>query len=156
MTRDSLKILRLIASYINKGESTGDVINKLLMKEGFSPDEIDKAYSWLKGLTMNGDLRVAIKDDNGDYYTNGGLNANEPLKINEDAYGFLIRLKEMGLVDAQLQEEIIEMAMLAAEDEIGIDDIKGITAMLIFDHSPNRWQSDIIDVLNGRGEKIYH
>lgn len=99
---------------------------------------------------------MAIKDCNGDFYRNRVLNTKESLKINEEAYGFLIRLKEMGLIDADLQEEIIEMAMLAAEDDIGMDDIKGITAMLIFDQSPGQWKSDITDIINDRWDKIYH
>lgn len=158
MARNKLKILRMIASQvITSGASTDETSKmKWLLSEGFSPSEIDEACAWLKNLTLNGDLCMAIRDCNGDFYTNRVLNSTESLKINEDAYGFLIRLKEMGLIDSQLQEEIIEMAMLSAEDEIGMDDIKGITAMLIFDHSPSQWKSDITDILNDRWEKIYH
>jgi len=28
--------------------------------------------------------------------------------------------------------------------------------MLIFDHSPGQWKSDITDIINDRWEKIYH
>lgn len=147
----------MIASQLIKGAPTDESYGmKWLLNEGFSPEEVEEACSWLKNLTLNGDLCMAIKDCNGNFYTNRVLNTTESLKINEDAYGFLIRLKEMGLIDNDLQEEIIEMAMLAAEDEIGMDDIKGITAMLIFDHSPSQWKSDIMDILSDRWEKIYH
>ena len=158
MASNSLKILRIIAGQITTSGATADGTSniKWLLNEGFSADEIDEACSWLKNLTINGDLCMAIKDSNGDFYTNRVLNTSESLKINGDAYGFLIRLKEMGLIDAELQEEIIEMAMLAADDEIGMDDIKGITAMLVFDHTPSQWKSDIMDILNDRWEKIYH
>jgi len=155
---NKLKILRILASQIadTKAPSGGNSGIKWLMNEGFSPEEIEEACAWLKGLTLNGDLCMAIKGKNGEFYTNRVLNASESLKINEEAYGFLIRLKEMGLIDADLQEEIIETAMMAADDEIGMDDIKGITAMLIFDQSPSQWKSDITDIINGRWEKIYH
>jgi Smg protein len=158
LSRNNLKILRMIASYpVTRGgasDGVGDI--KWLLCEGFSPEEIEEACSWLKGLTLNGDLCMAIRDSSGNFYTNRVLSNAEALKISEDAYGFLIRLREMGLIDSRLQEEIIEMAMLAAEDEIGMDDIKGITAMLIFDYSPGQWKSDMMDALNDRWEEIYH
>ena len=158
MAGSRLKILRMLATRISGRRASADGSSglKWLLNEGFSADEIEEACAWLKGLTLNGDLCMAIKDCNGDFYRNRVLNTKESLKINEEAYGFLIRLKEMGLIDADLQEEIIEMAMLAAEDDIGMDDIKGITAMLIFDHSPGQWKSDITDIINDRWEKIYH
>lgn len=158
MGRNSLRILRVIANQlISDGTSANGTFDKRwLLKEGFSPEEIDEASSWLRNLALSSDLCMAIKDSSGNYCTNRVLNAEESLKISEDAYGFLIRLKEMGFIDSELQEEIIEMAMLAVEDEIGMDDIKGITAMLIFDHSPSQWKSDITDMLNDRWEKIYH
>ncbi|MEK6725489.1 MAG: DUF494 family protein [Deltaproteobacteria bacterium] len=158
MAGSRLKILRMLATNIlgRRGSVDGSSGLKWLLNEGFSAYEIEEACAWLKGLTLNGDLYMAIKDCNGDFYRNRVLNTKESLKINEEAYGFLIRLKEMGLIDADLQEEIIEMAMLAAENDIGMDDIKGITAMLIFDHSPGQWKSDITDIINDRWEKIYH
>lgn len=158
MAGNRLKILRMLATHIvdRRASADGSSGIKWLMSEGFSPDEIEEACSWLKDLTLNGDLCMAIKGANGEFYTNRVLNSTESLKINEEAYGFLIRLKEMGLINADLQEEIIEMAMMAAENEIGMDDIKGITAMLIFDHSPSQWKSDMTDIINDRWEKIYH
>lgn len=153
-----LKILKILASHvINSGDSVDMTSGiKWLQREGFSADEIEEACAWLKNLTLNGDLCMALKDCNGDFYKNRVLNTTESLKINEDAYGFLIRLKEMGLIDRTLQEEIIEIAMLAADDEIGMDDIKGITAMVIFDHSPSQWKSDIMNIINDRWERVYH
>lgn len=156
MARNNLKILGLISSYINKGRSADEAINKLLAKEGFSPDEIDEVCSWLKGLTINGDFCMAVKDDKGDFYVNRVQNTGEPLKINGDAYSFLVRLREMGLIDSKLHDEIIETAMLSADAEIGMDDIKGIAAMLIFDHASGQWRADIINALNDRWEKVYH
>ena len=158
MAGKRLKILRMLTTHIvgRRASTDGSSGIKWLLNEGFSADEIEEACAWLKGLTLNGDLCMAIKDCNGDFYRNRVLNTTESLKINEEAYGFLIRLKEMGLIDADLQEEIIETAMLAADDDIGMDDIKGITAMLIFDHSPGQWKSDITDIINDRWEKIYH
>lgn len=158
MSGSRLKILRMLSTHIvgRRGSSDENSCIKWLLDEGFSADEIEAACTWLKGLTLNGDLCMAIKDSNGDFYRNRVLNSTESLKINEEAYGFLIRLKEMGLIDSALQEEIIEMAMLAIDDEIGMDDIKGITAMLIFDHSPGQWKSDITDIINDRWDKIYH
>lgn len=158
MAGSRLKILRLLAAHLLGRRASADDSSgiKGLLNKGFSAEEIEEACAWLKGLTLNGDLCMAIKDCNGDFYRNRVLNTKESLKINEEAYGFLIRLKEMGLIDADLQEEIIEMAMLAAEDDIGMDDIKGITAMLIFDQSPGQWKSDITDIINDRWDKIYH
>lgn len=156
MARNSLKILRMIAGHIADSGPDRPFGLKWLQKEGFSQEEVEEACTWFKNLTVNGDLCMAIKDADGNFYTNRVLNTTEALKISEEAYGFLIRLKELGLIDSQLQEEIIETAMLAVEDEIGMDDIKGIAAMLIFDHSPSQWKSDIMDVLNDRWEKIYH
>lgn len=156
MKSNNLKILGLISSYIKKGGTSDEAIDKLLAKEGFSPDEIDKICSWLKGLTVNGDFCMAVKDDNGEFYVNKAINAGEPLKINDDAYGFLTRLKDTGLIDAKLHDEIIETAMLSADVEIGMDDIKGITAMLIFDHASNLLRADIISALSDRWRTVYH
>lgn len=156
MARNNLKILGLISSFIKNGRSSDEAIDKWLVKEGFSHDEIDEVYSWLKGLTINGDFCMAVKDDKGDFYVNRVFNAGESLKINDEAYGFLVRLKEMGVIDSQLHDEIIETAMLSTDAEIGMDDIKGIAAMLIFDHASGQWRADIINALSDRWGKVYH
>jgi len=56
------------------------------------------------------------------------------LSLSERAHSFLISLKELGLVDEEMEEEILNRLMLTVDAEIGLEDMKRTAAIVIFEH----------------------
>lgn len=55
------------------------------------------------------------------------------ITLSEKAYGFLNSIKELGLVDDEMEDEILNRLMMMVDAEIGIEDMKRVSAIVIFE-----------------------
>jgi Smg protein len=60
----------------------------------------------------------------------------------------------MGILDDDVQEEVIDKALLMAEDEITLKEIKTITVLAMFANSQNEWRREFDCLLEDDWQRL--
>lgn len=138
-----LAIVTLIAQYVMEEReffNESDIVEELL-GEGFAADEIDAAFSWMEQISI---------EQRGDQPPEGLFQPTfrvftyeEEQLLSLEARGFLIRLRTLGIIDNDIQEEILDRAARLHDEQLGLEDIKSLTALTLFAHSQQDWQREV-------------
>ncbi|MFO8030317.1 MAG: DUF494 family protein [Cyclonatronaceae bacterium] len=100
---------------------------------GYNNSEISAAYSWLVQKHESGELPVP-PGYNRQVPSPRSLHPNERSRISADAYGYMLELYYLGILNAEKMEHLIEYAMLRMDKETTtITDVKEWVAGMIFD-----------------------
>jgi len=153
-----LAIVNLIAKYVLGSEESSiseqDLISELL-SVGFEAEEINDAFSWMERVALQpgatGPQEVTLNYPNYRVFSR-----EERQAITPEALGFLVRLRTLGILSDEAQEEVIERAVQAAEDQINLQEIKLISALTLLSHSNDLWQREIDCFFNSDWSRIYH
>jgi len=151
-----LAIVSIIAHYIMEDgqlPANGDLVEELLAV-GFEAEEIDAAFNWMENLSL---------DQNADpsahpltVPSQRIFTAEECQSIAREARGFLLRVREMGIIDQNILEEIIQKALHTEEDEVSLKDIKTLTALTLFSHSHHEWMREVDCFMDDDWTRLYH
>ena len=137
-----LAIVTILARYFLEDRdflSETELVEELL-SVGFEADEIDAAFSWMQGLTSAAnDSKDNFKASN----TQRIFSAEECRVLTQEARGFLIRLRSLGLLDDTSQEEIIDRAFQLGEETVSIKAVKVITALTLFARTNEDWRREV-------------
>lgn len=141
-------LMYLFENYIYdepESEPDRDSLSESLEQAGFSHGEIDRAFGWLDGLaeqrqlcdpehTPAGSIRIFTTD--------------ELQRIDVDARGFLIDLENVGVIDATRRELILDRLMALECDEVGLEDLKWVVLMVLFNQPGQEanyaWMEDLM------------
>ncbi|MEE9168179.1 MAG: DUF494 family protein [bacterium] len=116
-----------------------DGVSKDLIRQGYTENEINAAFSWLFERIKSDTEEIIVNEEAGsDSYR--VLSDVEKLIVSPEAFGYAIQLRQLRLIDQTEFEQIIERAMMLGASSIGIEDVKSIVASLFFN-------SDEIDIL---------
>lgn len=127
-------------------------IIEYLLSEGYNIEEINAAFSWIREIIGAQNPAPSSKKIKGISNTMRILNPLERMNFSPEAYGFLIRLKEFGFIDDDMQEEIIERTQYFSDGEIGLDEIKSTVALVVMSRSGIELSDDISKFLNDEWE----
>ncbi|HID38666.1 MAG TPA: DUF494 family protein [Calditrichaeota bacterium] len=115
-------------------------LSKQLMSLGYTESEIHLAFSWIfNHLQSSG-------NGTGEEFSYGAdsnriLHDVEKLFISAEAYGYLLQLRHLGILSDFDLETVIDRALAFGTSSIEIEDIKAITASLLFgSDSGNSWE----------------
>lgn len=150
-----LAIVSLIAQYaMSEVDSLteNDIVEELL-SIGFDADEIDAAFGWMHNLTLhrNGNPAEAMTVPAQRIFTPGEIRL-----LSNEARGFLLRLRALGILDDEIQEDIIERALDSAEDQVGLREIKSLTALTLFARTNDEWRREVDCFMEDDWTRIYH
>jgi len=150
-----LAIVTILARYFLEDRdflSETELVEELL-SVGFEADEIDAAFSWMQGLTSAANER----DDNFQpTVTQRIFSVEECRLLTQDARGFMIRLRSLGLLDDISQEEVIDRAFQLGEETVTIKEIKVITALTLFARSNDDWRREVDCLLAEDWERLFN
>ncbi|MCK5328958.1 MAG: DUF494 family protein [Candidatus Latescibacteria bacterium] len=132
-----LEVLVYLIGEFNQQQGSLNNINALsqgLVGLGYTENEINMAFSWLAERLRAQSTEIS-SDEGMDEGTSGHrmLHDVERLILTPKAYGYLIQLKELGLIDAFQMEAIIERAMLMGSKNLTEEDIKALAASVLFE-----------------------
>lgn len=105
-----------------------DLLRIELEEAGFERGEVNKAFNWLEGLAAdpaNGLQRHATSSIR-------VFNSDELLRIDTESRGFLLYLEQIGILNQQNREIVIDRIMALDSDEIDIEQVKWIILMVLF------------------------
>ncbi|MCG8608809.1 DUF494 family protein [bacterium] len=135
MSERVVEILIYIMQEIRKDTTDSKhlrVISKDLLKKGYTESEISSAFSWL--LTR-------VRSESEEIVPNQGpslkrsfrmLHEIEHSVVSTEAYGYIIQLKELGIISDTDVENILEKAVMLSSSRVKVEDIKSIVASLLF------------------------
>ena len=154
-----LAIVNLIAQYVLGAEdapiSEQELVAELL-SVGYKAEEIDDAFSWMEAVA----LRPKEPEDDEISLINPTsyriFSSQEEHHLSREARGFLVKVRAMGLLSDEAEEEIIDRALRSAEDPINELEIKLITIMTLLSRSNSLWSREIDCFLDNDWARIYH
>ncbi len=137
MTNNILDVLTYMFDYLfeeaeqNAAHEIDDIeLKEHLADAGFDISRIDKALSWLENIATLQDGKIkpfsTIDDNSMRIYTDA-----EKLKLNAKARGFLLFMENVGQLNANQREMIIEQVMSLGDASISLDDLKWVVMMVL-------------------------
>jgi uncharacterized protein Smg (DUF494 family) len=121
-------------------------LDKELARRGYSSDEIGHAVFWLSS-------RPALREA-GRRRATRVLSEFERMSLSAEAYGYLFRLQNLGLMDARQFETILARAIPMGADKVGIEDVKSIAYAVIFDKEAGELEDDVFGELDADGSPV--
>ena len=154
-----LAIVNLIAQYVLGAEEPTISEQELmteLMSVGFDADEINDAFSWMETIALQPQSESAIVSPLMEPPTYRVFSDEEQQKLSDKARGFLIKVRTMGLLSNEAQEEIIDRALRSTDGPINEQEIKIITTLTLLSRSSNLWLREINYFMENDWKRIYH
>lgn len=151
-----LAIVNIITQYIL--EDQGLVANEQemvqeLLEIGFEADEIDAAFTWMETQTLD---ETHGHQDQLDLPTQRIFTVHENLALTREARGFLVKLRALGILDPETQEEIIAHAVEAAEEPMSLRDIKQLAVLSLFSRAQHQWRKEVDCILDDDWSALFH
>lgn len=154
-----LAIVNLIAQYVLGAEDTPISEQELrteLTSVGFAAEEIDDAFSWMEKIALQPHVEVPAVTPLMDLPTYRVFSTEEQQLLTTKARGFLVKVRTMGLLTDEAQEEIIDRATHSAEGPVGEQEIKMVTILTLLSRSNSLWLREIDCFLENDWNRIYH
>ena len=126
-----LEIIVFLLAELKKNKQLSEVDLYQLEKQGYTQNEINTAFSWVYSKIYTGD-KIFVDEDN-DSKSNRFLHEVEQNIISSEAYGYLIQLKELGLLNNMDIDLIIDKLMVTSYNHVDIIDMKYMVAAYLLD-----------------------
>lgn len=127
-------LMYLFENYMDDGPEfhpDQETLTTELTQAGFPKGEINKAFSWLEGLS-NQRERHTTTLFKGDASSLRYFTPQELEKLNTEARGFLLFMEQSGLLDTSTRELVIDRVMALDMEEITVDQLKWVVLMVLF------------------------
>jgi Smg protein len=154
-----LAIVNLIAQYVLGADDSPISEQELiaeLMAVGFEAEEIGDAFSWMESIALQPNTAPEAINPLMVLPTYRIFSDQEKQQLSPAAQGFLIKVRAMGLLTDEAQEEIIDRATRSAEDPVSEQEMKLITILTLLSRSSNLWLREIDCFLENDWVRIYH
>lgn len=152
-----LAIVSFIAQYFLDDRdmiTESDLVEELLAI-GFEAEEIDAAFCWMESQALcapsGSETSLSIPTQSHRVFS-----TEESRALSFEARGFLTRMRSMGIMDDETQEEVIEKALQMADDEVSLKEIKTITVLAMFANSQNEWRREFDCLLEDDWQRLLH
>jgi len=117
--------------------------------DGFQQGEVENALAWIGRFIAGPDF---IPSGRPAGFTSRGFrtrSAEEQISFAPEAFGYLLRMENSGLIDPTQREEIMERALESFDEEIGEEEIKLVSRLVLQDHglAAARFDADPLDLI---------
>ena len=109
-----------------------DGISNDLKQQGYTENEINAAFSWLFERIKSDTDQIFKYEKNIQLDSHRVLHDIEKIVITPKAYGYILQLHHLNLLDGSEVEQVIERAMMLGTSLVNIDDIRSIVASIFF------------------------
>lgn len=143
-------LLYLFENYIDTDDSNKpdkDALETELEGVGFPNLEIHKAFDWLESMTVV-DEELSNEDEHKPNLAMRFYTEQELLRLDVQCRGYLLFLEQVGVLDGETREVVIERLMALDTNEIDLDQMKWVVLMVLF-YQPGReiayaWMEDLV------------
>ena len=122
-----------------------DSLEENLHQAGFTNGEIEKAFNWLDGLAEQRHQPDLFQDNNRPVrvYVD-----SEIARLDTECRDFLMYLENIGIIDAQRRELVLDRVLALETDEITLEDVKWVVLMVLFNQPGQEanfaWMEDLM------------
>jgi len=135
MNERVVEILIYIMSEIRNNQSASkklDLLSRNLIQKGYSEGEISSAFTWLLDK-LNYETEELVERSEPTLSSSiRHLHEIEKSVISVPAQGYIIQLRELGIIDEIDVEQLLERAMTLGHTKVSVDEIKAIVAGMLF------------------------
>lgn len=132
MQEKIVEIIVYIIKEMQDNKELGDINLNELADYGYTETEISTALSWvIDKISLGESVFLAAKRDA--RASHRIFHEAEKMVINPEAQGYILLLRELGVVDEMDMEMIIERVMLSGFQRADLKNIKSIIASVMFD-----------------------
>jgi uncharacterized protein Smg (DUF494 family) len=135
-----IEIIVYILSEIKEIKQLSEIDVNSLSDKGYSDSEINTAFAWIFSKLDEGEL--IFKDESENVKSHRIFNTVENKIFSVDAKGYLLLLRELGLMNELDIDLVIERVLLSGFQKIDIIDLKKFIASFIL-NSENK--SDVLN-----------
>jgi Smg protein len=128
-----VEIIVYLMSELRNDIPLNEIDLSVLTSHGYSPTEISTAFTWLYDKINTGEKMVSHVSASSPHSFRV-LHDAERMVLSSEAYGYLIQLREIGLIAESDIESIIDRVMLAGYPVAGLAEVKSITAAVLLDN----------------------
>lgn len=141
-----LDVVGVIGRFVSENwESMADQEDLLdeLQNQGFSSRDISEAFRWIEKNTLGADDEANARESATTVSIHPPARTLTPIEANKlttEAHGFLLKFYERGLLDPLLLEDILERVVRMEAEEVGIKEIRRLTALTLFIRVQSEWR----------------
>ena len=121
-------------------------LSEELTQAGFAPEDINKAVSWLDGLSHLQDSQ--LEQHSQTTKSTRIFSEEEKKKFSKESIGFLIFLDNIVAFESNIREMIIDRAMALEAPEIDLEDLKWVMLLVLFNQPGQEaafaWVEDVV------------
>ena len=152
-------LMYIFTSYLDNDDilpEDRESIDADLREAGFQTQEIEKAFDWLDGLALAGDVpsleqsRQSVRI----------YSAKEQLRMDSKIQGFLFFLEQSGVLTPELRELVINRIMaLDGEGVIDMEEFKWVVMMVLFNNASDQDENTLMhyeDIVFADQPAIFH
>lgn len=115
-----------------------------LVEAGFPSSDIQRAFEWLEGLAVQSHPVQAPQTENAIRI----FSERECDRLDAESRGFLLFLEQMGILQPDARERVIERAMALETDDFDISQLKWVILMVLFNQpgaeAAYAWMEDLV------------
>lgn len=126
-----IEIIVFLLSELKNNKQLAEVDIENLAKLGYTQNEINTAFSWVYSKIYAGEK--IFLDEKSDTRSQRFLHDTEQNVISSEAYGYLVQLKELGLINNMDIDLIIDKIMVSSYNAISREEMKSIIASYLLD-----------------------
>ncbi len=137
-------LMYIFTSYLDNDDilpEDRESIDADLREAGFQTQEIEKAFDWLDGLALAGDVpsleqsRQSVRI----------YSAKEQLRMDSKIQGFLFFLEQSGVLTPELRELVINRIMaLDGDGVIDMEEFKWVVMMVLFNNATDQDENTLM------------
>lgn len=128
------KIIEIIVSILNEirdGAQIDEIDLKKLICSGYTETEINGAFAWIFSKVESG--KKLFEDPFAESKSHRFFHLTEKNIFTTDAMGYLIQMKELGVISDLDEELIIDKVFMSGYQKAGVEEVKIIISSVLFD-----------------------
>lgn len=126
-----IEIIVYLLSELKNNKQLAEVDMDNLANLGYTQNEINTAFSWVYSKIYAGEK--VFLDPNSDTRSQRFLHDAEQNVVSPEGYGYLVQLKELGLINNMDIDLIIDKIMVSSYSNVSKEDMKSIIASYLLD-----------------------
>lgn len=145
MVNRLMDLVVLVAELSQQSDKSFKELDKELLHRGYSAEEIEEAFFWFTSQTRPFEQRPPGTRKGAAVRV---LSSWESMGIDGEAYGYLLRLANLGIIDGDQFERILSRIHPNAFEKLHLGDIKTAAAAVVFHMSPEEPEEELFDVID--------
>lgn len=152
-------LMYIFSSYIDNDDilpEDRESIDADLREAGFESHEIEKAFDWLDGLALAGDIPLLEQSSQSVRI----YSQKEQQRMDSKIQGFLFFLEQSGVLTPELRELVINRIMaLDGSGVIDMEEFKWVVMMVLFNNAADQDENTLMhyeDIVFADQPAIFH